>query len=345
MKKMIYKNSIISGCFFRSTVQKPNLKILLQITERCNMSCIHCFNASNCEGEDIKLNKLKEVIIPKLLKAGVTRVTLTGGEPMLHPEIYEIINIFKEFNIHITICTNGLLFDEELIKNIAELGNTHINVSLDGFSVESHCKFRGIKKENYSKILNNIVLMGKNRILNGIMCSPNKYSNDNEYIELCKFAKDNNASYVLFNPLSKFGRGNKTQSYAYTKVNLQNLREKIENANIENDKFEVVFIRIPKSTVYKNYACECNYEIPYIFTNGDVAVCPYMIFATESETSKYKKEDFLYGNIYDEMFDLKNEIVNYNKIKKEGAKKRGCIASKITNGLYIDDYDPEIYEE
>lgn len=344
MKKMIYNNESVSGCFFRSTVPKPNIKVLLQVTERCNMSCVHCFNASNAYGADIKIEDLKKYIIPKLQEAKVTRVTLTGGEPMVHPQIYEIVKLFQNINIHITLCTNGLLFDKELIDKLNNLGNVHINVSLDGFTYNSHGRFRGIKQEsNYNKIIDNIKMMGEKGILNGIMCSPNIFSNDEEYANMCQFAKENKASYVLFNPLSKFGRGNQTQKFAYTKDQLSNLREKLEKLNIESNDFKIVFIRIPKCKIDKSYISECNFEIPYIFLNGDVAVCPYMIFATSSEISKYKSEKFLYGNIYNDDFKLALEISNYKKLNTTQCRKRGCIASKITNGLSIDDYDPEIY--
>lgn len=344
MKKMIYSNTEVSGCFFRSTTKKPNLKVLLQVTERCNLSCKHCFNSSDSLGIDYSFSDINEKIIPKLKKANVTRVTLTGGEPMMNPEIYKIIESFIENKMHVTLCTNGLLFNENQIKYLANLGNIHINVSLDGFSYESHGTFRGIKNVNhYNKILDNITFMGKEGILNGVLCSPNTFSNDTEYLELCKFAKINKASYILFNPLSKFGRGNKTQNFSYTKQQLRELRKKIEKLNIESKDFQVVFIRILKDNVSKKCIVKCGYEIPYIFIDGTVGVCPYMIFASESEISKYKKEEFLYGNILTDEFDLRREMENYKLLNVNECKNRGCIASKITNGLSIYDYDPEIY--
>lgn len=52
--------------FFESTVQKPNMKVLLQITERCNLKCKHCFVSSLPEGHDLSFEKIKNVILPKL---------------------------------------------------------------------------------------------------------------------------------------------------------------------------------------------------------------------------------------------------------------------------------------
>ncbi len=94
MKKMIYKDGRYAGCYFRSTVKKPELKVLLQITERCNLHCKHCFNSSINIGDEISYQIIEEKIIPKLVSANVTRVTLTGGEPMVHPEVIKIITAF-----------------------------------------------------------------------------------------------------------------------------------------------------------------------------------------------------------------------------------------------------------
>ena len=109
-------------------------------------------------------------------------------------------------------------------------------------------------------------------------------------------------------------------------------------------------LRIPKENSEDNLS-DCNCEITYIFTNGDVAVCPYMVFACENEEAKYKREDFLYGNILNKDFDLLKEMNEYklpdyiqnvnNKKECQGCGK-GCKAIKIAHGLLINDCDIEM---
>ena len=209
-KKMIYntKGDKKLCCFFRSTVQKPNMKALLQITERCNLKCKHCFVSSLPEGNDLSFEIIRDTILPKLKNANVTRITLTGGEPMVHRDIMNIMKLLSDNNIHITLCTNALGLNEEKIIKMKQLNDIHVNVSLDGFSSKSHGKFRGNDSEIvFNKVIENIKLLSKYNLLNGIMTSPNRFSPIQEYINICKFAKKYNANYVLFNPLSKFGRG------------------------------------------------------------------------------------------------------------------------------------------
>lgn len=290
--KLIYnsKKEEIACCFFRTTVSKPNIKVLLQITERCNMKCKHCFVSSLAEGRDLSFETIKNVILPKLKEANVTRVTLTGGEPMVHRNIMDIIKLFSENKIHVTLCTNAVGLNKLKIIEISKLNDVYVNVSLDGFSSASHGNFRGNDSDIiFNRIIDNIKLLSKYNLLNGIMTSPNKYSSIQEYIDICKFAKELNANYVLFNPLSNFGRGQYTQNLGYTKEELIELRKCIEKENFENEKFQVVFIRIPKDN--SNYELsECNCEIPYIFTNGDVAVCPYLVFTCQKENQNMQQE-------------------------------------------------------
>lgn len=241
-KKMIYdtKDNKQSCCFFRSTVQKPNMKALLQITERCNLKCKHCFVSSLPEGNDLSFEKIRDIILPKLKNANVTRVTLTGGEPMVHRNIMDIMKLFSDSNIHITLCTNALGLNEEKIIEMKKLNDIHVNVSLDGFSSKSHGKFRGNDSEIvFNKIIENIKLLSKYALLNGIMTSPNRFSSIQEYIDICKFAKKYNANYVLFNPLSKFGRGEYTQNLAYNQQELIELRKSIEKENLETENFKL----------------------------------------------------------------------------------------------------------
>lgn len=352
-KEMIYKNNegISSSCFFRSTVKKPNMKALLQVTERCNLKCKHCFVSSLPEGYDLSFEKIKNIILPKLIEANVTRVTLTGGEPMVHTNILDIIKLFNDNNIHITLCTNALGLNEEKIRILSKMKDIHVNVSLDGFSSKSHGKFRGNENDEvFEKIINNIKLLSQYKLLNGIMTSPNKYSSDKEYLDICKFAKKYKANYVLFNPLSKFGRGEYTQNLAYSHEDLIKLRKRIEEEQLEDKNFQIVFIRIPKDGKDKVLS-DCNCEITYIFTNGDVAVCPYMVFACENEEAKYKRQDFLYGNILDNNFNLLERINKYkfpdyvenqNEIMLCKNCGKGCKAIKIAHGLSIFDCDVEM---
>lgn len=344
MINKIYDPNCASSCFFRSTVQPPKMKVMVQITEKCNLRCSHCFAEANCIGNEMTLQAVREVLIPQLIKNQVIKVTLTGGEPLVHPHVKEITSLLLDNGIGVSICTNGTLIEPEWVKSLLNYDNVHFNVSLDGMTVQSHGKFRGIKsEEEFNTLKSNISLLGSCGLLNGVLTTPNKYATIDEYVELCKFAKTTGAKYVLMNPLSPFGRGTKTQPLAYSLDEMISLRD-ATSALISKD-FEIVYIRFPNTERRAIGECPLG-AVPYVFCNGDITACPYMVFAASS-SEMYRESDFIVGNIF-EGSDIAREVNDYvtnfainaresNKNCKECS--RGCHAIKISKNKPLSECD------
>ena len=211
------------------------------------MKCKHCFVSSSSQGREISYETFQTITLPHLIKNNVDKVTLTGGEPLVHNELLKIVKLLDENNIAISICTNASLISKKFVDSISGYNSLHFNISLDGFSHLSHGKFRGNEDPGvFQNIIKNISLLGDRRLLNGILVTPNIYSNIIEYEKICIFAKECNARYVLMNPLSKFGRGEDSTSIAFTNSEMNKLRE----ATIKycSDNFEVIYIRFPNDS-------------------------------------------------------------------------------------------------
>ncbi len=177
MISRIYNPTNASACFFRTTVLPPHMKIMLQITERCNLRCAHCFVNSGNNGDEMPLEAIQKKIIPKFLESRVIKVTLTGGEPLVHKNVEDVILSFLSRGIGVSVCTNGILIDRSFVDRISRFDNIHFNVSLDGFRKESHGYFRGsITQAVFSKLINNIEMLGERKLLNGILTTPNRYA-------------------------------------------------------------------------------------------------------------------------------------------------------------------------
>lgn len=345
MIRKIYNNEFASVCFFRSTVEAPNMKMMLQITEKCNLRCKHCFVEAEDIGRQMSFDKIKRSVLPKLINSSVKKITLTGGEPLCHPEVEKIVFLLLDSGISVSICTNGTLIKKDFINKLKKYNNIHFNVSLDGFSKDSHGKFRGNMSETqFQNLIYNIRLLGKNGLLNGILVTPNHYCSINEYVQLCDFSKRTGANYVLMNPLSPFGRGSAVNDLAYSREELIELREKTKKFN--SDGFEIVYIRFPNVENLPIGKCEVG-SIPYIFCNGDISICPYMVFAADNETNDYKSKQFIIGNIFDDI-DIKQALKNYkfptndnNGFKCQNCNN-GCLAIKISNNQLLSDPDYDI---
>lgn len=340
-RKWIYDQNLAANCFFRSALNPPYLKVMIQITERCNMLCKHCFLSATNAGADLSYKDFESNMLDKLVQANVKKVTLTGGEPLLNPELVDMIVALDAAGIETCICTNATLAKESLLNEIAML-NVHFNVSLDGMSYKSHGTFRGINSQyQFDRTLQNIRLIGKYNMLNGVLTTPNKLSTIDEYVLLCDFAIEAGAKYLLLNPLSPLGRGKFASEYVITSNELNNIKQQLDShisCNYNSTLFEVVYIRFPNIDSKMNSTCSAG-MIPYIFVNGDIAICPYVVFAAENIDNDYIKSDFIIENIFNEI-DIVTEIQRYKKehefCQYSRKENLGCTAMKIANNLPLE---------
>ncbi|MGH2733250.1 MAG: radical SAM protein [Actinomycetota bacterium] len=102
--KQLIHSEIASSCYFRTSVGPPYRKALVQITERCNLHCVHCFVSAGNYGDIMTLDNIQNLLIPRLEQCRVTRVTLTGGEPFAHADIIEIVRLLAGHSFSVGIC-------------------------------------------------------------------------------------------------------------------------------------------------------------------------------------------------------------------------------------------------
>ncbi|MCX7794808.1 MAG: radical SAM protein [Thermodesulfovibrionales bacterium] len=117
---------------------EPSLRYLeLQITERCNLRCRHCYIKSN-RAVELSFEQIKKVLREFEELQGL-RVLISGGEPLMHPDFEKINKSLPEFFIRKVLFTNGILIDRKLLKN---LNIDEIQISIDGLE-KGHDALRG----------------------------------------------------------------------------------------------------------------------------------------------------------------------------------------------------------
>jgi radical SAM protein with 4Fe4S-binding SPASM domain len=294
-----------------------------------------------------------ESAIDRLLAARVANVTLTGGEPLIHPELFGILELLAENDIDVTVCTNGVSVSDDLIDLASDLGRVRFNVSLDGLSAESHGKFRG-NRDSFEATLRGTHSLGEAGLLKGILSTPNALAKINEYVELYNLGKELNVDYLLMNPLSSFGRGilskHRLQADEQTMASIQT---QVTIGHKSPGDPDPVFIRFPNQTRPLTN-CIAG-EILYVFVNGDTTVCPYLVFASRTPNSKHTPEEFMIGNLFDdpEFASKADEYDFHNRYKvgsnpsctscsMESSCGKGCPAAVITNGGRIGGLDEEV---
>jgi len=340
-----------SSCYFRTTTGDGKRKALVQIDERCNLHCAHCFVSATRHGQSMALASITSLLIPRLAECAVERVTLTGGEPTIHPQFLDVVRAFRDADMQVGVCTNATTLGQPQIAALARIGGVHCNVSLDGFRPESHGKFRGDRASFQTTVATVQALAGAG-LLQGLLCTPNSLAQDIEYRELCEFAVEHGATYVLMNPLSSMGRGVRARGrLAATEQRMRHIAEL--TAPFHGPSLDVVHIRFP-SEGKPLAGCQAG-TIIYVLTPGEVTVCPYLVFAARTPQSRHDQAEFVVGNIFtDADIAARLDAYRFHERYTLGANPtcgscgmnstcgKGCPAAVVAEGRRIGAVDAEV---
>lgn len=162
----------------------------ISLTERCNLRCTYCMPA-----EGVPLSHKSHImnydeiydIAKTFVDNGVTKIRLTGGEPLIRKDIPVILGKLASLPVELAITTNGITIDRHL-EALKENNIKNINVSLDTLSVS---KFKEItRRDQFEKVYKNILLLvenGFNVKINAVLI---KGFNDDEIIDFINLTKD-----------------------------------------------------------------------------------------------------------------------------------------------------------
>lgn len=122
-------------------------QIWIGVTSKCQCSCVHCLNGSDRFESSKELTK-EEIcdLIDSARELGCLEVSFFGGEPLLKPEINELVAYTSRRGMLTTVFTNGLLLTQTKVRELKDAGLDYCNVSLDSASPEHHNLLRGVKK-------------------------------------------------------------------------------------------------------------------------------------------------------------------------------------------------------
>lgn len=126
------------------TARKSTAPVVIwNLLRKCNLSCKHCYANSffkDFEGELSLEQCLKTV--DELKEAKIPALILSGGEPLLHPHLFDIAQYAKKQKFYLALSSNGILITEEVADRLKEIDFNYVGVSLDGLA-STHDQIRG----------------------------------------------------------------------------------------------------------------------------------------------------------------------------------------------------------
>ncbi|MEW5735707.1 MAG: heme b synthase [Thermodesulfobacteriota bacterium] len=116
-----------------------------ETTRNCNLSCVHCRAAAERGPYAGELSTDEgRALIDALARTGSPILIMTGGEPLLRPDIFTLARHARDKGLRAVMAVNGTLVTPEIAREMAGAGIARISVSLDGPDPETHDRFRGV---------------------------------------------------------------------------------------------------------------------------------------------------------------------------------------------------------
>lgn len=192
------------------STRKPAAPVVIwNLIRRCNLTCKHCYTTSadiDFPGELTTpeiyrvMDDLKAFKVPVLI--------LSGGEPLLHPDIFSISRRAKDMGFYVALSSNGTKISPDNIDEIAEIDYQYIGVSLDGIK-ETHDRFRRVQG-SFDQALHGVNLCLEKGIKVGIRFTLTQ-DNAHDFPALLQLMDDNNIDKFYLSHLNYGGRGNKNR--------------------------------------------------------------------------------------------------------------------------------------
>lgn len=230
----------------QDTYDRVHTYLRISLTERCNLRCSYCMPEAGVPlSPRSHLMSYEEIytIAKTFVDNGVTKIRLTGGEPLVRKDIPLILEKLASLPIELSISSNAVIIDR-FIPVLKANGVKNINVSLDSLDRE---KFKHItRRDQFEKVYNNILLLikeGFNVKINTVLM---KGFNANEIIDFINFTKDLPVSvrFIEFMPFD----GNK-----WDMGKMVSYKEVMTYVNTAFEASQVVRLQDAPNDTAKNY--------------------------------------------------------------------------------------------
>lgn len=298
------------------------VRVDIVLNHDCNHKCLHCYNPwrkmeiSKREFQKDIFNKI-DIIVKELKKANVWSAILTGGEPLLHPDIlFYTIEKFNDLGISMSLNSNLTLITDDIAKALVEKydWSNIILTSLPSINKECCDEITQIKG-SYERILKGIEICKRNGIRVGINTVITKKNIDdlNEYID---FIKIHNIDYVSISTVIPPSYDSLNPNYYLNNQDIINIADKLLEIK-DKCKIEIGSVTPLPLCILK----DANRYLPVLDTTCMAGISKCTIEVESGKVFACAHEEESYGNIYrdglEKCWEKMERWANENNIYKE----------------------------
>ena len=180
--------------------------VIWNLIRRCNLTCKHCYALSADHDYPNELSTQEVFTVMDDLKAfSVPVLILSGGEPLMRPDLFEIAACAKAMGFYVGLSTNGTLIDGPMADRVARAGFNYVGISLDGLK-PTHDKFRRLDGA-FDRSLNAVRLLHARGVKVGLRFTMTAL-NAHDFPALLDLMRHEQAEKFYFSHLNYAGRGN-----------------------------------------------------------------------------------------------------------------------------------------
>ena len=187
-----------------------------EMTTACNLNCVHCHTAGGEPHRNELTTDEGKRLLTELAQVGQFRMmAFTGGEPLMRPDLFELLAFSQSLGFTNTIATNATLIDDAIAQQMRAHGVVIAAVSLDGFTAETHDRIRGLPG-SFEKAVQGMRALTKAGILLHINITAMEY-NVAQMEKLMALVDDLKTGILLIYQLVPVGRGRVIEDAALDK--------------------------------------------------------------------------------------------------------------------------------
>lgn len=271
-----------------------------ECTWRCNLSCRHC--GSDCKAEasvhDMPFADFLKAIEPleRRYKRDTTIIAITGGEPLLRPDLADCGRVLREHGFRWGIVTNGMLYDEARHRELLDAGMSSVTVSLDGLEA-THNWLRN-HPQSFQRALNALRLVASASELNYDVVTCVHQRNLDELPQLKELLVANGIRHWRLFTIAPIGRAAHNPELQLTRSQVKQMLQFIADTRREG-RIDLKFSCEAYTGDYEEsvrdsyFFCRAGINIGSVLINGDISACPNI------------DRSFVQGNIHhDNLIDV-----------------------------------------
>ena len=277
------------------------------VTRECNMKCSHCYiNATDKKLNNELTTQEAKNLMDQIYQVSAPLLILSGGEPLLRPDIFELISYGSKKGLKMGLGSNGSLIDEAVARKLKKAGIATVSISLDSNIAAQHDEFRGVVGA-WEKAVAACKALRKNNVLVQVNATLT-HQNYNQIDEIMSLAENIGVENFHLFFLVPTGRGTKltdispekyedmiTKTFAKTANHTLNVRPSCAPQ----------FMRIAKGMGLdmRQWIRGCIAGLYYcrIYPNGDVTPCPYLPIKLGNIREKSFKDIWLTSKVFKDL--------------------------------------------